>query len=76
MIFHDKWSWLELSATTAAIVAGGTAAASYLEAKYHLSKDINALYQFKTIQREYARAGNSAEILLFKKRWWRMHNSH
>lgn len=42
---------------TAAALAGGTTLAAYLNAKFHLSKDANALWALKKGEREYAKAG-------------------
>lgn len=41
----------------AAVVAGTTAAAAYLDAKFHLSKDVQALARVKIAERGYAKAG-------------------
>lgn len=43
-------------ATTAAIAAGTTAAAAYLDAKFHISKDIRQLRMLSSAERETTRA--------------------
>ncbi|EPS28542.1 hypothetical protein PDE_03488 [Penicillium oxalicum 114-2] len=42
--------------TAAAALAGGTAVAAYLNAKFHLGKDINAIWSMKKSERLYAKA--------------------
>ncbi|PGH10530.1 hypothetical protein AJ80_07473 [Polytolypa hystricis UAMH7299] len=48
-------------ATTAAVAGIGTAAA-YLDAKFHLKKDIKALYRLKRSEREFARVAAEGRI--------------
>jgi len=47
------------AATAAAVAAGSWAAGAYLDAKFHLRKDLTALRRLKVAEREYARAGTS-----------------
>lgn len=63
-------------ATTAALAAGGWAAASYLDAKFHFRKDLELLLRMKKGEKEYARAVKEDKVSLFyvleetcKKRW-------
>ncbi|RJE26089.1 Fatty acid transporter, partial [Aspergillus sclerotialis] len=48
-----------MSLATAAVLAGGTTLAAYLNAKFHVSKDVNSLWGIKKGEREYARAVNN-----------------
>ena len=52
-----------ISATTAAVAAGTVAAGAYLDAKYHIRKDVDVLVQLKKLEREYIQAG---KILFFR----------
>ncbi|KFY36950.1 hypothetical protein V495_07496 [Pseudogymnoascus sp. VKM F-4514 (FW-929)] len=63
-------------ATAAAIAASGWAGALYLDAKYHLRKDLQALSIKKKGEKEYARVVREDKVSLFyileetcKKRW-------
>lgn len=47
----------ETIAATAA-VAGGAAVTAYLNAKYHLGRDLDMLLLMKRAQRDYAKAGS------------------
>ena len=64
------------TATTAALAAGGWAAAAYLDARFHLRKDLSVLYRVKRGEWEYARAVKQDRVNLFyvvedqcKKSW-------
>lgn len=41
-----------------AAITGSTAVAAYIDAKYHLTRDVRALYRIRQAEREYAKAGN------------------
>ncbi|KAH7080860.1 fatty-acyl-CoA synthase [Paraphoma chrysanthemicola] len=63
-------------ATAAAIVAGGWAGSLYLDGKYHLRKDLQALSMQKKAEKEYARVVREDKVNLFyvleetcKERW-------
>jgi hypothetical protein len=45
------------TAATAAAVAGGTALAAYVEAKYHIGKEVGMLVHMKRAERDYKKAG-------------------
>ena len=47
-------------ATTAAVAAGTTAAAAYIDAKLHLSKDIKQLWMLRSAEQETIRACKEA----------------
>ncbi|KAF2454740.1 hypothetical protein BDY21DRAFT_352613 [Lineolata rhizophorae] len=54
-------------ATAAAAVAGTTAAAAYIDAKFHLRKDYGTISAFKTAQKEWAAAEKSGQASLWYK---------
>lgn len=63
-------------ATTAALAAGGWAAAAYLDAKLHLRKDLQGIYRVRRGEKLYARAMKQDRVSLFyvfedrcKKQW-------
>lgn len=63
-------------ATTAAIAAGGWAAAAYLDAKFHFRKDVENIVRMKQGEKEVARVIKEDRVSLFyvleetcKKRW-------
>ena len=57
-ILIGMWtSDMPVSATAATVVAGGTAAAAYLDAKLHLRKDIAVLWRLKRAEWESAANG-------------------
>ncbi|KAK5559549.1 hypothetical protein LTR46_002591 [Exophiala xenobiotica] len=63
-------------ATTAAVAAGGWAAAAYLDAKFHFRKDMQAMKRLKRGEKEYARAVAEDKVNLWhvveetcKKHW-------
>lgn len=58
-----KLMWFSNSATTAAVAAGTVAAAAYVDAKFHIRKDVEVLVSLKKLEREYIQAG---KILLFR----------
>ena len=58
------------AATAAAAVAGTTVAAAYLDAKYHISKDVRMIAKLKIGEREYAKAGTVAAHLLAPRPIW------
>lgn len=43
--------------TAAAALVGGTSVAAYLNAKFHITKDVSAVLSVKRGEREYAKAG-------------------
>ncbi len=53
---------LSLLATSTAIAASGTATVAYLDAKFHLRKDVQLLWALRQIQREYLRNGTITSI--------------
>lgn len=56
--FHCQSTGTDISAASAAAaVAGTTAAAAYLNAKYHIREDITNIAKLKIGERGYARAG-------------------
>ncbi|KAL9108060.1 MAG: hypothetical protein Q9227_007166 [Pyrenula ochraceoflavens] len=52
-------------ATAAAVAASGSAAAAYLNAKYHLHKDLTAIIRVKLIERYYAQAAKKGRTSLW-----------
>lgn len=48
--------------TVAAAVIGGTTVAAYLDAKFHIKKDVSAVLTLRKGEREYARAGKSISL--------------
>ncbi|KAK5275673.1 hypothetical protein LTR40_012667, partial [Exophiala xenobiotica] len=63
-------------ATTAAVAAGGWAAAAYLDARFHFRKDMQAMKRLKRGEKEYARAVAEDKVNLWhvveetcKKHW-------
>lgn len=44
--------------TATAIIAGSVATAGYLDAKFHLRKDIRSLYHAHKVGQDYVKAGN------------------
>ena len=60
---RPKLMWFSNSATTAAVAAGTVAAAAYVDAKFHIRKDVEVLVSLKKLEREYIQAG---KILFFR----------
>jgi hypothetical protein len=51
------------SGTAAAALLGGTTVAAYLDAKFHIKKDVKAVLTLRQGEREYASAGRSSHEL-------------
>ena len=57
-LLSNKRSTLLTGRTAAtAVVAGGTALAAYLDAKFHISKDLSSIARLKKGERDYKQAG-------------------
>lgn len=54
-ILGDHYAYMNIVATAA--VAGGAAVTAYLNAKYHLGKDLDLLILLKRAQKDYDKAG-------------------
>jgi hypothetical protein len=52
---------------TSAAIAGATAAAAYLEAKYHIKKDIVSVYRLKKSEKVVQKAGTCYIFITGKK---------
>lgn len=59
-ILEDHSADMNIAATAA--VAGGAAVTAYLNARYHLGKDLDTLILLKRAQRDYNKAGSSSSF--------------
>jgi hypothetical protein len=55
-----------LTSSIVPVVAGTAAAAAYLNAKYHIAKDVKSLLRIKLSERRVIKAGITWESLLIK----------
>lgn len=52
-----NWFYSQTTGTAAAALVGGATVAGYLNAKFHIQKDISGLFTLKRAERQYANAG-------------------